>query len=416
MLVLERLSDARRHGHPVLALLTGSATNQDGRSQGLTAPNGPAQENVIRQALASAGLGPEDVDAVEAHGTGTSLGDPIEGQALLATYGEAHSPEQPLWLGSLKSNIGHAQAAAGVGGVIKMVLALQHGVLPRTLHADTPTPHIDWSSGSVRLLTESVPWTADGRPRRAGVSSFGISGTNAHVIVEEAPAAELAEAAEAKPSSQPLSAWPVLLSAKSEAALRGQAERLRAHLCRHEDLALADVAYSLATTRAQFEHRAAVVAGERTGLLGGAGVLWPRDVPIPTAVLGRAGSGGKAGLCCSPDKEPAAGDGPRALRAFPVFREALDAVCAQLDRGLDRSLRDVLFAAEGSEDDGLLDRTAFAQPALFAVRCLVPAVGELRSEARPVLGHSIGGRLPPPMSQACSPLRTPAPWCRPAPG
>ena len=215
----------------MLALLTGSAINQDGRSQGLTAPNGPAQESVIRQALASARLGPEDVDAVEAHGTGTSLGDPIEAQALLATYGEAHSPAQPLWLGSLKSNIGHAQAAAGVGGVIKMVLALQHGVLPRTLHADTPTPHIDWSSGSVRLLTESVPWTADGRPRRAGVSSFGISGTNAHVIVEEAPAAELAEAVEAEPSSPPLSAWPVLLSAKSEAALRGQAERLREHLC-----------------------------------------------------------------------------------------------------------------------------------------------------------------------------------------
>ncbi len=265
VLVLERLSDAHRNNHPVWAVIAGSAINQDGASNGLTAPNGPAQQRVITQAVANAGIGLDQVDVVEAHGTGTTLGDPIEAGALIATYGAARSAEHPLWLGSIKSNIGHTQAAAGVAGVIKMIEALNHDSLPPTLNVDRPSPHIDWSAGTVRLLTEPVPWPVTDHPRTAAVSSFGISGTNAHLILQQAPTppAEPADA-QAPAGHAPdgvefgLLMWPV--SARTPAALCAQADRLHHHLIRHPDLDLTDVAYSLGATRTHHPYRAVITA------------------------------------------------------------------------------------------------------------------------------------------------------------
>ncbi|MGK5636990.1 SDR family NAD(P)-dependent oxidoreductase [Streptomyces sp. URMC 126] len=400
MVVVERLSDALRNGHEVLAVIRGSAVNQDGASNGLTAPNGPSQQRVIRAALANARLSPADVDVVEAHGTGTKLGDPIEAQALLATYGQDRPDGRPLWLGSVKSNIGHTQAAAGVAGVIKMVLALRNEQLPRTLHADEPSPHVDWTAGDVRLLTEAAPWPAGGRPRRAGVSSFGISGTNVHLLLEEAPAAvaESADPASAsdgetgEPAHGPAvvesgggGAW--LVSARSAEGLAAQAERLREWVSARPELEPADVAWSLAATRSVFEHRAVVVGDDRGGLLAGLESL-AADVPAGSVVAGVARPGVRTVFAFAGQGSQWVGMGRELARTVPVFAARL-AECEQaLAPYVDWSLSEVLAGAEGAPE---MVAAHVVQPALWAVMVSLAAVWEAAGVAPDaVVGHSQG--------------------------
>ncbi|GAA1952195.1 type I polyketide synthase [Amycolatopsis minnesotensis] len=381
MLVLERLSDAKRNGHEVLAVIRSSAVNSDGASNGLTAPNGPAQQRVIRHALAGAGLTPSDVDVVEAHGTGTKLGDPIEAGALLATYGAGHDESSPLWLGSVKSNIGHAQAASGVAGIIKMVEALKHEQLPRTLHADTPSPHVDWTAGAVKLLTETRPWTAEGRPRRAAVSSFGMSGTNAHVILEQAPATGRAESA-AVPSVRPF-----LLSASAPAALDARAAQLGSLVDGQEATVLADVAFSLATTRAMLEHRGVVVGTAGDEIAAAARAFGSADEPA-SVVRGVADLAGKTVFVFPGQGSQWLGMAEELMAASPVFADRIAACETAMAPFVDWSLRDVLAGAPGAPG---FDRVDVVQPALFAV---MVATAELwRSygvEPAAVLGHSQG--------------------------
>ncbi|WP_406102003.1 type I polyketide synthase [Streptomyces canus] len=358
VLVVERLSDARRLGHRVLAVVRGSAVNQDGASNGLTAPNGPSQQRVIRAALESAGLSAADVDVVEAHGTGTRLGDPIEAQALLATYGQGRDAERPLWLGSLKSNIGHAQAAAGVAGVIKMVMALQRGLLPKTLHVDEPTAQVDWASGAVELLREAREWASEeGRLRRAGVSAFGASGTNAHVIVEEAPAQETGET----PARVSVPVVPWVVSGRSSEALRGQLSRLGDWTPGLDPM---DVGWSLVSTRSVFEHRAVVMDDGRQ------------------LARGFAGTGG-TGFVFSGQGSQRVGMGRELYAAYPVFARALDEVCGAFGG----SLREVMF--DGPVE--VLGDTAWAQPAIFACEVALFRLLESWGVTPEVLvGHSIG--------------------------
>ncbi|MFI7447254.1 type I polyketide synthase, partial [Nonomuraea sp. NPDC049714] len=395
LLVLERLSDARRNGHPVLALIAGTAANQDGASNGLTAPNGPSQQRVIREALTNARVRADQVDVVEGHGTGTVLGDPIEAQAILATYGQNRPEGRPLWLGSVKSNIGHTQAAGGVAGIIKMVLALQHDLMPPTLHVDVPSPQVDWSVGDVRLLTEAVPWPADGQPRRAGVSAFGASGTNVHVIVQEAPAAgdtdgDPADTPQSAPAVTPAvlsegTAW--LVSARTADGLRAQAERLADFARNRVNLDLTDIGWSLATTRSVFEHRAVVRGENRDELLSGLAAL-ATDLPAAGVVSGVVppGRGRDRVVFVFPGQGSQwVGMGRELAEVSPVFAARL-AECGQaLAPYVDWSLDDALAGALG------FDRVDVVQPVLWAVMVSLAAVWQAAGvEPDAVVGHSQG--------------------------
>ncbi|ONK10088.1 type I polyketide synthase [Streptomyces sp. MP131-18] len=390
VLLLERLSDARRNGHNVLAVIRGTAVNHDGPSNGLTAPNGRAQRRVIQQALANAQLTPDQVDAVEAHGTGTTLGDPIEAHALLATYGQQRTNGEPLWLASIKSNIGHTLAAAGVAGVVKMVEALRHGVLPKTLHVDEPSPQVDWSTGDVRLLEDTRPWPEHGRPRRAGVSSFGISGTNAHLILEQAPEQAVPSTAEQADEGRlrwqtPVVPW--VISAKTEAALRAQAERLADFATDRPDLDIAAVGAALTRHRAAFDQRAVAVAADRGELIASLRAL-AADEPAPQWTRGAVGKPSRVVFVFPGQGAQWEGMGRELLATSSDFAAAIADCEAAFAGQVDWSLTEVLTRAPGAPD---LSRVDVVQPVSFAVMVALAAVWRAHGiEPAAVVGHSQG--------------------------
>ncbi|MFF5077633.1 type I polyketide synthase [Actinoplanes sp. NPDC000266] len=391
LLLVEPLAQARARGHRVLALVRGTAVNSDGASNGLTAPNGPSQQRVIRKALAAAGLRGDEVDSVEGHGTGTTLGDPIEAQALLETYGRDRPDNRPLWLGSVKSNIGHTQAAAGVAGVIKMVMAMRHGVLPRTLHVDRPSTHVDWSAGAVRLLTERRAWPRDGQPRRAGVSSFGIGGTNAHVILEEAGEEDVEEAGAEVTGPGDEQYVPVPLSARTPAALRAQAGRLADFVAARPELRPADLALALATGRAQLDRRAVLVVRDREQLAGELRALSAGAAPV----IGGSAAGGRLAVLFTGQGSQWPGMGRDLAERFPVFAEAFADACQAVEKHwaghATASLADVVLGAPAMPGDRLIDQTLYTQAGLFALETALYRLYEswgLRPDV--VAGHSIG--------------------------
>ncbi|HKS47457.1 MAG TPA: acyltransferase domain-containing protein [Amycolatopsis sp.] len=390
--LLELLSDARRLNHPVLAVVRGSAVNSDGAGSGFAAPNGPAQQQLIRLALDNAGLSPDDVDAVEAHGTGTRLGDPIEAQALLATYGQHRSADRPLWVGSIKSNFGHTQAAGGMASVIKMVMAMRHGTLPRSLHIDQPSPHVDWSSGAVRPLAEEVPWPEVGRPRRAAVSSFAVSGTIAHTILEQAPenaaddraGSDVAGTTPTRPQ-RPL--LPFVLSGRTARALADQAARLAVHLEQHADLEPAAVAWSLATARSRFEHRAVVLAADGPALTAGLAAV-AHGAPADHVVTGVAGGDTRVAFVFPGQGSQWSGMAAELLDQAPVFAQKMAQCAKALAEHLDFSVIEVLRQAPGAPS---LDRVDVVQPVLFAVMVSLAALWQSYGiTPGAVAGHSQG--------------------------
>ncbi|MER0443996.1 amino acid adenylation domain-containing protein [Streptomyces sp. Edi4] len=388
--VLKRLSDAQRDGDPILAVLRGTAVNHDGHAASLTTPSGPAQQRVIRAALAASGLQPDDIDYLEAHGTGTKLGDPIEGTALAEVFGASHSPDKPLWVGSAKSNLGHTQAAAGLAGVMKVVLAMRHNTLPRTLHVAEPTPAVDWRGAGMALVQEQRPWPVKDTPRRAGVSSFGIGGTNAHVIVEEPPRAVGRPIEHAAPAPLPPTV-PFVISGHSDAALRQQVENLHLHLGMNIQDRLGDVARSLATTRSHFRRRLVLPAKDKAELLDKlASFARTGELPADSVRTENHAEEPRLALLFTGQGSQVAGMGKDIYDVHPVFRAALDEIAARFT-GLDRPLLDVMWAAPGSEEEALLHRTDFTQPALFALQVALWRLWEswgVRPEL--LLGHSIG--------------------------